>query len=223
MAFQDQKQRSVPASERSERKASGLSPREAAPDAGTSRSRVRGHRTASDAKDSRRRTAIWVDLLLILLLVGIVAGCIFGYRAFKSAYVPEWEDRNVIYVVEFAALDAEILPTYWNLDAPLYINDGEHPTPIGYLVEVPYIATLPADPEAPSEVVYKTMRFVLRAPATYREGKGYFCGDTPLLAGSTWDLRLDGIAASGTVLSVMEAEEYESMKAAEAADAADAP
>ncbi len=162
----------------------------------------------------RRKTPVWLDVILILLLLGAIVGGVFAYRFLRSIYAPAWETREVVYVLELSDLDTEILPAYWNRNAPAYASNESAATPIGYLKDVEYVATLPADGEDETGTERKVLRLTLAATARYREEKGYYVGELPLFAGMSTELRVDGVSTTGLILSVYEAEEYESITAA---------
>ncbi len=211
-----------------ERKASGLDARAS----GDSTKSGQGAKRKSDARRSgwkdvsgetgRRRAPIWVDILLILLLVALVTGGVLGYRFLKRAYAPEWEEREVVFLVELTRVDEETMPKYWNMNAPVYLSDRADTQPIARLIGVPYIASLPAlsedeSAEAGDALSYKTIHLTLRATALYRAGNGYYIGEMPLWAGTKQDLRVDGLSTSAMILSVYEAAEYDARTAADAA------
>ena len=190
-------------------KASVLTARETADAAEGSkrnRSRVFGDDTASGSSVGRRGWSLWADLILLVVLVAVVVGGVLGYRALKNIYAPAWEERKVVFVVEFTRIDEEILPDFWHADAPLYTSDKADASPIGYLMSNPTVSSLPTDPE--DGRVYKTVRLTLHSTVRYREGQGYYCGETPILAGLSGDLRIDGISGKGMITAVYEADEY---------------
>ena len=190
-------------------KASALTARETADSADGgkhARNRAFGDDTAAGSP-VRRGRSIWVDVVLLVVLVGVIVGGVLGYRAAKNAYAPAWDERDIVFVVEFSRIDPSILPEFWHAEAPLYVSDKTGTTPIGYLMYSPYIS---ADAENEG---YVTVRVIMHAEARYRKGKGYYCGETPILAGLSGDLRVDGISGNGMILAVYEAEEYAAIAA----------
>ncbi len=217
-------------------KASSLTERETADASSTGKrtsARTFGEGDASTGTGKkRRRGVIIIDILLIVLLCGGIVGGVFGYRALKAAYTPVWEEREMIYCVELLCVDAEALPPYWNVHAPAYASDAADAAPIGYLVDVSHMTTLPgssskidfsgsAETGTASEPTYKSVGLVLRTTARYRAGEGYLCGDFSLLAGVSFDIRVDGISTPCMITSVYEEEEYNALMAADTA--ADTP
>ena len=190
-------------------KASALTERETA-DSADSGKRTRNHVLGDDTAAGspvRRGRSIWVDVVLLVVLVGVIVGGVLGYRAAKNAYAPAWDERDIVFVVEFSCIDPAILPEFWHAEAPLYASDMADATPIGYLMYSPRIS---ADAKNDGHV---TVRMVLHAEARYRKGKGYYCGDMPILAGLSGDLRVDGISGNGMILEVYEADEYAAIAA----------
>ncbi len=169
--------------------------------------RPSGSGDVSTGTHRRRVGVIVVDMLLVVLFCGAIVGGFFGYRAFRNAYAPKEEMRETVLLVELSCLDVEAVPDYWNADAPMYVSDEVGAEPIAYLSDVPYIKTLPPDPEHPDAPLQKTVHLLLHTTAEYREGEGYFVGDTALYAGMVYDVRVDGVSTSAMILSVMPAEE----------------
>ncbi len=187
----------------------------AAPPTGRrTRSRSFGDGEAVPGASGRRRGVIFTDILLIVLICGMVVGGFFGYRVLQKIYVPEQQDCEVILLVEIPRLDAEAVPPYWNANAPVYISDAVGNEPIARLSDVTSIVKHPTDSN------YRTVRLVLRATAQYREGEGYFCGNTQLLAGAVYELRVDGVSASSMITAVYPTAEYEALRAAQTAESA---
>lgn len=192
-------------------KASALTAREtadAAEGGKRTRSRALGDDAAPGSSSGRRGGAIWADIVLLVVLIAVVIGGVLGYRAVKNAYAPAWEERKVVFVVEFACIDAEIIPDFWHADAPLYTSDKADALPIGYLMSSPDVIPLPTDPEESDGRICKTVRLTLHSTVSYREGQGYYCGETPILAGLSGELRIDGISGTGMITAVYEADEY---------------
>ena len=193
-------------------KASSLVVRETADTAESgkrSRTRVFGDDTVGSTA-TRRKGTVWVDLILLFVLVAVIVGGVLGYRAVKRAYSPVWEERRVVFVVEFPRIDAEILPEYWHVDAPMYTSDKVDDTPLGYLMENPCVTAT----DVIDGRTYKSLRLVMHSTVRYREGQGYYCGDTPILAGLSGTLRVDGVSGNGVITAVYEAAEYAALEPA---------
>ncbi len=208
-----------------DRKASSLTPRDPA-----QRRRYEGDGRRITLKDARRElerrpTQIWVDLLLILLLLGAIAGGVFGYRILKKAYAPDGEYRDVVFLVEFSSVDAEILPKYWVLNSPVYFAGNAGDVADAHLFDPPDLYyNLPAESGEESAPPRKAFTVAMRTNqenlAYYRKGHGYFLGDEHLLAGSAIQLRVNGISANATIVAVFEADEYVAWVTEQSAQAA---
>lgn len=185
-------------------KASALTARETVDSADGSK-HPRNHVLGDDAaagSSGRRGRAIWVDIVLLVVLLAVIVGGALGYRAVKNVYAPAWSERNIVFVVEIPHVDPTIVPNYWHAEAPMYVSDKIDAAPIGYLMYSPYILT---DVENSG---YVTVRLIMHVEARYRKGKGYYCGETPILAGLSADFRVDGISGNGMITAVYEADEY---------------
>lgn len=194
-------------------KASALTARETeiSADGSKRRNHVLGDDTAA-CSSARRGRSIWVDVVLLVVLVAVIAGGVLGYRVVKNVYAPAWSERDIVFVVEISHVDPAILPEYWHADAPMYVSDKTDATPIGYLMYSPYIF---ADVENSG---YVTVRLIMHAEARYRKSKGYYRGETPILAGLSGNLRVDGISGNGMITAVYEADEYATLIAATSAN-----
>ncbi len=197
-------------SENKARKASSLTPRETeSGEEKRSRNRAGGNGEKAGALRDRGKGVIIADILLVFLLILLVGGGIFGYRALKNAYAPQWETREVIFLVEIPHMDDAIVPDSWNQGANAYLSDRADALPVATLYDVPYILSSKTQSE---EAPYKTVRIALKASARYRETMGYYCGELHLLAGTSLTLRVDKISASGVVVAVYELSEYPALE-----------
>ncbi len=196
-----------------ERKASSLTPREELePVRASAHGSEGGREPLKDLrlKGTRRRTRVWVDILLLLLLIAAITGGVFGYRLLQRIYAPKGEDREVILTVELARVDAEILPKYWVINGTVLLTDREGNVGGGTLYTPPIAYESVTDATVPSEnTTYKAFTIGVRATAFYREGRGYFLGDVPLLAGESYAIRLNGISTECMITAVYESAEYE--------------
>ncbi len=165
-------------------------------------------RKKPDGDPARRRVQVWVDILLILLLVGVVAGGIFGFNQFKKLYTPRYKLHTVMILVEFSDLEAAYLPKYWHMNAAAYISEGGMDRPIATLSDVPLVVVQETEDGASPDELRKTVRILLKAEAVYRPGEGYSVGEVPLWAGMIYNWSVDGIAAPAQILMVCPAEDY---------------
>lgn len=142
-----------------------------------------------------------VDAVLLLLLIGVGVGVWMGYRAVKAAYEPVWEQRRVEYTVEIRNIDYvradQLLPAL--SDHGLWRGsdaDGD------YLGQVSDVRAVPSVTEDGRETM--TLYLTISAEAKYLPGKGYYMGDTRLLAGLNGMFRAEGLLAEGTIVSMQE-------------------
>ncbi len=142
-----------------------------------------------------------VDAILLLLLIGVGVGVWMGYRAIKAAYEPVWEQRRVEYSVEIRNIDYDradqLLPAL--ADHGLWRGsdaDGD------YLGMVSDVRAVPSVTEEGRETM--TLYLTVSAEAKYLRDKGYYMGDTRLLAGINEMFRAEGLLAEGTIVSMRE-------------------
>lgn len=190
-----------------DRKASSLSDstkahRPASAEAGESR--------ADAAKDGIRRPAgrrglsLAVDLILLLVLVGLIIGGVFGYRAIRELYAPTWETRDVVFCVEMTNIDPSMVK--YNQDGrptftgnPIWSSDRTDADCLGTVADVRTVLVSGEDGQNTL-----TLYLTVEAKAHYREGKGYRMGATMLLAGIEGEFRVEGMISEGTVISMHE-------------------
>ena len=176
------------------------------------RNRTLGVEDIPHSTDSRRKGSVWVDLILLVVLATVIVGGVMGYRTLKRVYAPEWEERDIVFVMDVSHVNASILPDFWHAEAPLYVSDSVDAAPVGYLMDSPYVM------DDASEDGYVTVRLLLHGKARYRKGEGYYCGNTPILAGLSGDVRVDGVSGNGMIMMVLEADEYAALIAETSAD-----
>ena len=155
-----------------------------------------------------RKKRLWmtllVDLILLAVLFGAVAGGIFGYRALRDWYAPEWELREVVFCVEMQGINPELVK-YGSDGRPTMTGNGiwssDH-TDADLLGTVSSVRTvLVAEADGTNTL---TVYLTIEASAYYREGKGYRMGETMLLAGTEGVFRVKGITAPGSIISMHE-------------------
>ena len=197
--------------ELSERKASSLSG-----DTLTSLSRTSkgSGKSGKDKKEKflpgKRRFSLrglLVDLALLLVLCGLGVGIWFGYRAVKNIYAPEWETRQISFVVEITDLGLEETNALRNTlsGSPLWYSsaaDGDMLGQISQLDSVPYTT------EEGEGVL--ALYLTVTAEAKYREGQGYYVGSTRLLAGENGVFRTEGLITEGAIVSLQDLTEVNS-------------
>lgn len=186
---------------RDDRKAAGLSADHtlqggATPELSSDASQMT--RSADKSIMGRGKRRVWVsvlvDIILLLVLAGLIVGGYFGYRAISRIYAPEWEQREVIFRVQFDDVDPAILEAQYDSLSGSQLWSSEHTDAdlLGTVVEVSeYVAGEP-------------LEITVKAKAYYREGQGYRMGSTMLLAGSEGVYRMQGLTAEGTIISMHE-------------------
>ena len=145
-----------------------------------------------------------VDLILLAVVIGLVIGGIFAYRAIREMYAPTWETREVVFCVEITGIDPAMVkygqdgrPTMTG--HPLWSSDRTDADCLGTVTDVRTVLVSGED-GANTLTLYLTVE----ASAHYREGKGYRMGVTTLLAGMEGSFRAEGMVAEGTVISMHE-------------------
>ena len=194
--------------ENRDQKLSGLSKRNAA----AQEEKGRESKKRSKAVLARRGKRLWVsllvDFLLLALVAGLAVGGVFGYRALREMYAPEWEVREVIFRVKMENIPPDMVRydqaqgKFAIVGNPIWSSEHTDADMLGTVEE---IRTATASLENGETVL--TVYLDVKANAYYRKGKGYRMGETMLLAGSTGVYRLEGLAAEGMIISVREAAE----------------
>ena len=156
----------------------------------------------------RRNGRFWlsllVDLILLAVLAGVVVGCVFGYRALRDLYAPEWETREVVFCVKMENIPPDMVKfdqekvKYAIVDNPIWSSEKTDADQLGTVVDVRTVLVTTGD------VNTVTLYLEVEATAYYREGKGYRMGETMLLAGTEGTYRLEGLTAYGTMISMHE-------------------
>lgn len=157
-----------------------------------------------DALEDRRprggRTRVWVvDILLLVAIAALIVGGIFLYRYLRDTYAPSWDEKQVVYVLELSGLDPTLLSSASGGDRALvgkeiYASAREDADVLGTVRDVVRVT----DEKTGRVTLYLTVTATVR----YREEKGYWIGDTRLLCGRTYSVRVAGLAASGELLSL---------------------
>jgi hypothetical protein len=133
-----------------------------------------------------------------------VAGGIFGYRALRDWYAPEWEIRDVVFCVEMQGINPDLVK-YGPDGRPTMTGNGiwsSDRTDADLLGTVSSVRTvLVAEADGTNTL---TVYLTVEASAYYREGHGYRMGETMLLAGTEGTFRIKGITAQGCIISMHE-------------------
>ena len=193
-------------SEQRDRKLSGFSRKNAVEprDEGGREGKKQG-KTVLAGRGKRLWMAILVDVLFLALVAGLTLGGVYGYRALREMYAPEWEIREVVFRVKMENIPPEML-VMDTAQSDLVIKGksiwSSEQTDADMLGIVENVRTATVSTESSETVL--TMYLDVRASAYYRKGKGYRMGETMLLAGSTGTYRLAGLAAEGMIISVSE-------------------
>ena len=187
-----------------DRKLSGFSKRSSAdvPEEGGKKRKNRG-RTMLARRNQRMWVSLLVDLILLVLVVGLIVGGIFGYRAVRELYAPVWEVREVVFGVKMENIPPELIKLtsdgrYVMESKPMWSSENIDADMMG---TVTALRTVLVSTEESDTV---TLYLQVEAKAYYREGKGYRMGETLLLAGAEGKYRLEGLTADGTIIFMHE-------------------
>ncbi len=157
------------------------------------------------SRKNRRGGAFVVDMVLIVLIVGVIVGGIFGYRALKQAYSVEWEEGITVHlVVELANVDPTIDLSKED-DMSVYFSSHVDADKIGVVTEVLDSGLMPSSTKDAASG-NKYYRVAVEATARYRAGEGYYVGSESLLAGRGGHFRIGSYEMEGTLLLVTEQE-----------------
>lgn len=189
-----------------DRKATSLSDgvgtyRTSAPEGSESKGNAR---KPDPVRKSRKWVALVVDLILLVVLIGLIVGGVFAYRAIRDLYAPVWETRDVVMCVKMEGIDPSMVK--YGQDGrstftgnPIWSNDRTDADCLGTVTDV---RTVLVSREDGYNTI--TMYLTVEARAYYREGKGYRMGATMLLAGDGGTYRVEGMIAEGTIISMHE-------------------
>ena len=162
------------------------------------------NKRSKDRGGSRKWVTLAVDVILLVLLIGLVVGAVFAYRAVRELYAPTWETREVVFEVEMTGIDLDMVkygqdgrPTITG--HPLWSSDRTDADFLGTVTDVR--AVLVSGEEGENTL---NLYLTVEATAYYREGKGYRMGTTMLLAGMKGDFMAQGLVTEGTVISMHE-------------------
>ena len=67
------------------------------------------NRKFDPVKKKRTWKTLVVDLVLLVVIVGLVAGGVFAYRAIRDLYAPVWETRDVVFCVKMDGIDPSMV------------------------------------------------------------------------------------------------------------------
>lgn len=162
-------------------------------------------KTALPRTGKRLWLSLLVDVVVLLVLVGLIVGGWYGFRAIRDLYAPEWEARSVVFGLEIKDVPTDMLEYYQNEinGTAVRSSDRTDADVIGTVIEVQNVLVRQEDG---SETL--NIRLILEAEAHYREGEGYRMGETMLLAGMEQDFRLKGQAVHGEIVFMKEKEDW---------------
>ncbi|MBQ3507781.1 MAG: hypothetical protein IJA91_04450 [Clostridia bacterium] len=192
-----------------DRKISGFSKRVRAEQAGDGNASGNGRNARNGRVMMERRGKYWwsallADLILLVLLVGLVLGGIFGYRALRDLYAPSWETREVVFCVVIEGVDPDMMeygqggrPSM--TDHPIWSSDKTDADQLGIVTDAVLVTV--------DGINTFALHLTVEAEAYYREGKGYRMGETMLLAGTEGFFRMESMVAKGTIISMHEKSE----------------
>ena len=155
-------------------------------------------------KKKRTWKTLVVDLVLLVVIVGLVVGGVFAYRAIRDLYAPVWETRDVVFCVKMDGIDPSMVK--YGQDGrstftgnPIWSSDRTDADCLGTVTDVRTVLVSRDDGDNTI-----TMYLTVEAQAYYRVGKGYRMGATMLLAGTEGVFRVEGMVAEGAVISMHE-------------------
>lgn len=185
------------------------------PEAGGGTASRKGDITDRPVRRTANRSwvvALVTDLLLILFLVGLGVGGYFGYCYVRDLYAPSWDTREVVFGVEMTGINPDMV-RYGQDGRPTFTGNAiwsSDRTDADLLGTVTDVRTVLVTHEDGTNTL--NLYLTVTANARYREGKGYWMGNTHLLAGMEGTFRLEGMSAAGRIISMHEtADESESV------------
>ena len=175
--------------------------------------RKRDGKARTFSKGSRSKLPLIADILLIVLIVGIIVGAIFGLRALKRAFTPTAETREITFRVALAEMPYDMIPSNSDGSCSLVNNyiwytDLDDGDKLGTVTAMDF-EYVKKDESDKSKTDVDTVRVYLTVTAsatyrdsTYTDGAGYYMGDTRVAGGLKGVFRMNGLVSEGEIVSV---------------------
>ncbi len=158
-------------------------------------------------RDGTRTLAWWKrllgDLCILLLIAAFVGLAICGVYMFRNSYVLKPQTREIVFYVEMAGVDPNLV-FYDNngditlKDTNIWSSDATDADCLGTIVDV---QTVMIEEGEGSNTLTLYMK-VVEKNALYYETKGYYCGETRLMAGMEGRFRLNGLIGDGMIIAL---------------------
>ena len=185
--------------------------------AATENLRAQSRSAGRTAKKKRRGLFLLID---VLLLCGVIAAALFLVLALTplSLFGGDTEPREILYSVEFSAVDKDLVSSFRVGDSVTDANTGSS---LGVIAEVQtrdyetYVnaPTPEVVPEIGKHLVqkadneeWKTVTLVIRVTADYEQGVGYKAQECRIAVGRTYQLLFPNYTDEGVCLSVTDGE-----------------
>ena len=141
----------------------------------------------------KKKLPLAVDIIIGILMLALVCAVIVGAYILFRYYANDYETRNVTYTVVFDAEDVKKCASMQ--DGDLFLDIEGNSVYFGKIKSV----LLPENTEGAGRVV-----LTVSASVKYRNGEGYFIGDSRVAVGSTHTLRYVENSITVTVVDLFE-------------------
>ena len=189
----DHKKNQMPADDQ---KASSIAPDAALTSAGETKKKIR--KAPKVKKKKKKGLPIVLDILIVLLLLAMTAGAIFGIYSLGKKFSTRYADMDITYTVLLDDVDPVLA----------FDQDGEcviTPKSTVYLAEeqgsyaLGSVLSVTVEPEEQGLVdLYVTVR----TTANYNYTLGYFVDQTKIAVGKAYTYRFNGLMSKGVIVDL---------------------
>lgn len=160
-------------------------------------------RKAPKVKKPRKKgLPIAVDILIVVVLLALIAGAVFGIRALDKKYATLYGQREITYTLLAEQVDAEIV----------YDKEGDctvqPKTDVFFLLEesTTLVGKVLSVSSVQNDDGTVDLYVAVRATADYHQDLGFFVQQTKIAVGKTYTCRFSGLISDAVIveLQVME-------------------
>lgn len=179
-----------------DQKASSLAPDAPATPAAETKKKIR--KAPKAKKPKKKGVPIVVDILIVLLILGVIAGAIYGTFALGQYFATRYAEKDITYTMLLRdvqatyAYDAEgdlvITP-----DSDVYLTGEQGTHALGHVLSV----SSEQNPDGTYDL-YVTVR----TQADYNYTLGYFVNQTKIAVGKSYTCRFSGLVSDALIVEL---------------------